>query len=335
MLIWASQFGVNGNIDLDIDVEQGSLMDLDFDALESVNFNIRQIPKNIARIYVRFYLYTKSSSSIGEKIELNNLKSLRSSNFNLMNPTRFIIHGWINDRFSPVNTMIRDAYLQNNDLNVIVVDWGLGAFTEYMMACSNIFGVGLVVADFIDFLVVDGGMLHQDLTIVGHSLGAHVAGIAGRNIQNGRAKTIVGLDPAGPLFTTNLFQLRLSSSDADYVEVIHTNAGLFGYPKPLGDADFYPNYGSYQPGCLILSCSHSRSYEYFAESINSMNGFWSVNYNFSLTKRIVDWTANDGSIQFGGEPTFKDVRGTFYMETRQKSPFALGQPKFWVEPSCD
>lgn len=60
-----------------------------------------------------------------------------------------------------------------------------------------------------------------------------------------------GLDPAFPLYNLMGRQGRLSSGDALFVDVIHTNAGIFGYPTPIGDVDFYPNPESpIQPGCL-------------------------------------------------------------------------------------
>ena len=33
-----------------------------------------------------------------------------------------------------------------------------------------------------------------------------------------------------------------------YVEVVHTNCGLLGYALPLGNTDFYMNWGCDQPG---------------------------------------------------------------------------------------
>jgi pancreatic triacylglycerol lipase len=41
---------------------------------------------------------------------------------------------------------------------------------------------------------------------------------------------------------------RLASSDGDYVEVIHTNGWTLGFGEPIGQADFFPNWGSSQPG---------------------------------------------------------------------------------------
>lgn len=65
-----------------------------------------------------------------------------------------------------------------------------------------------------------------------------------------------GLDPAGPLF--NLLNDRLSTSDAVFVDVIHTDKTGYGTALKVGHVDFYPNYGHRpQPGCplfgLILS----------------------------------------------------------------------------------
>lgn len=60
-----------------------------------------------------------------------------------------------------------------------------------------------------------------------------------------------GLDPALPLYSPASDSERLSSSDAAFVDVIHTDGGILGYPWPLGHADFFPNGGiPLQPGCI-------------------------------------------------------------------------------------
>ena len=66
-----------------------------------------------------------------------------------------------------------------------------------------------------------------------------------------------GLDPAGPLFEGYDGKVRLDKSDADYVDVIHSNGeslivGGFGTWEPIGHADFYPNGGRAQRGCHHL-----------------------------------------------------------------------------------
>ena len=57
------------------------------------------------------------------------------------------------------------------------------------------------------------------------------------------------MDPVGLLFTNVDSADRLDPTDADYVDVIHTDAGGFGVSYNVGHIDFYPNGGSTQPGC--------------------------------------------------------------------------------------
>lgn len=57
--------------------------------------------------------------------------------------------------------------------------------------------------------------------MIGHSLGAHTAGYAGERIEGlGR---ITGLDPAEPYFQGLPYFVRLDHTDADLVDVIHTD----------------------------------------------------------------------------------------------------------------
>lgn len=65
---------------------------------------------------------------------------------------------------------------------------------------------------------------------------------------------ITGLDPTSSGFdepTTNLNYLpSLSSSDAEFTDVIHTDAGFYGAESDLVTCDFWPNFGHrHQPGC--------------------------------------------------------------------------------------
>lgn len=80
-----------------------------------------------------------------------------------------------------------------------------------------------------------------------------------------------------PLFVTASNENKLDPSDAEFVDVIHTNALVQGKIERCGHIDFYLNGGVYQPGCNpyhIFQCSHHRAPEYYAESIRSVIGFW-------------------------------------------------------------
>jgi len=65
-----------------------------------------------------------------------------------------------------------------------------------------------------------------------------------------------GLDPALPLFYSTHLNRRLSRNDADFVDVIHTNALIQGQLSPCGDVDFYVNGGLAQPGCHKSSSAY-------------------------------------------------------------------------------
>lgn len=72
----------------------------------------------------------------------------------------------------------------------------------------------------------------------------------------------------------------MDSSDATFVDVIHTDYFIYGSTEASGHADFYPNYRYLnQPGCNPIKvtglCNHFRAPAYYAESIGSKRSFWS------------------------------------------------------------
>lgn len=108
--------------------------------------------------------------------------------------------------------------------------------------------VAVEVANLIMYLT-EYGLIVENLLVVGHSLGCHIAGLAGRQLIFGMIGVIIALDPAGVLYPLNQIQNRISKFDAIYVQVIHTDGNHFSILEPLGHADFYPNGGKHMPGC--------------------------------------------------------------------------------------
>lgn len=78
----------------------------------------------------------------------------------------------------------------HEDYNVVVVDWSKVTMRPYTWSAVHVKSVGQHVAKMIDFLVSQGASL-DTMTLVGHSLGAHVMGIAGFH-SKGTVNYIVG-----------------------------------------------------------------------------------------------------------------------------------------------
>lgn len=104
--------------------------------------------------------------------------------------------------------------------------------------------------------------------------GAHICGRAAKALKTpGKISTIIGLDPGSIRLSNKQSENRLDKSDADYVEVIHTDTKRFGIATPIGHGewliifsmeyfeynfsvilvDFFPNKGYSQPGCRKTS----------------------------------------------------------------------------------
>lgn len=66
---------------------------------------------------------------------------------------------------------------------------------------------------------------------------------------------ITGLDPANPPFFPAILLDHLSHRDAEFVDIIHTDAGLYGQPYSTGTADFWPNDGNVEKAKNILHCN--------------------------------------------------------------------------------
>ncbi|XP_056133965.1 lipoprotein lipase [Lampris incognitus] len=220
--------------------------------------------------------------------------SIAECEFNPETQTFIVIHGWtVTGMFeSWVPKLVTALYEREPRANVIVVDWLTRASQHYPTSAAYTKLVGRDVAKFVTWIQKELQLPWERLHLLGYSLGAHVAGIAG-DLTNHKISRITGLDPAGPTFEHADSQSTLSPDDAQFVDVLHTNTRgspdrSIGIQRPVGHVDIYPNGGTFQPGCdiqntllgiaaagikglqhmdQIVKCSHERSIHLFIDSL--------------------------------------------------------------------
>lgn len=192
--------------------------------------------------------------------------------------------------------------------------------------------------------------------LIGHSFGAQTAGFAGKHCH-GQLGHITGLDPAGPNFWSASPEQKLWRTDAQFVDVIHTNAeplipeAGYGLNQTLGHLDFWPNGGGNQPGCdhsvvqnvIFHNCDHQRSVWLYLDTIRQdpppSQGVHCESYGRFVSGQCVDCDgrlggSSSGCAQMGyyatewrdrmieeGRFNGSDHGGRFFLTTASETPF--------------
>lgn len=301
-----------------------------------------ELPQSPFDVGTKFTMFTRG----GHK-EVNDVdkSKLREAKFDIRRQkTIFVIHGW-NEDTGNWATRMKDALIERGDFNIILVDWSKGASKGYFQSTGNTRLVGAQVAELIRFLISSASGSHTSLEkfyIIGFSLGAQAAGYAGTYLKDNTRMIlgrITGLDPAGPLFTNvRDARFRLDSSDARFVDVIHTDMpprrSIFGFGmrKEAGHADFFPNGGVKQPGCRqslanleifqTVICDHMRAPEFYIESVKNQCS-WRAHPCKSLEdcERGRYTRCNSGCSSMGYGADKPKRTGRFYLKTTANAPF--------------
>ncbi|KAJ3642559.1 hypothetical protein Zmor_025324 [Zophobas morio] len=276
---------------------------------------------------IKFILSTRSNNGTSLH-QLDPFKVRLPENFDNQVPTKILIHGYGGLIIDKAIISIQKAY-QELGYNVILVDWGpLAEVPCYTTAYLNTWHVGQCIA-ILAVSLIPFGVNPNFLHLVGFSLGAHIAGFTGSNLKNVLnvvPARITGLDPALPFFATLNNDWKLDSADAQFVDVVHTSAGSFGKIEALGHVDFYMNGGVLQPSCYQAPhppiCSHVMSGIYFAESITNGKSFVGLQCDNIASYLLGLCSGRTKAVM--GEFVDKSIRGSFYVETSNTTPFALG-----------
>ncbi|XP_023083281.1 lipase member I isoform X5 [Piliocolobus tephrosceles] len=262
----------------------------------------------IPRIEIILMMYTRNNLNCAEPLfEHNNSLNV---NFNTQKKTVWLIHG-----YRPMGSI--PSWLQNfvsillneEDMNVIVVDWNRGATTFiYDRAVKNTRKVAVSLSGHIKNLLKHGACL-DNFHFIGMSLGAHISGFVGK-IFHGQLGRITGLDPAGPKFSRKPPYRRLDYTDAKFVDVIHSNSNGLGIQEPLGHIDFYPNGGKKQPGCpKSIFSDYKTSLCVDCDSFKEKSCPW-LGYQAKLLKDVLKERMKGGP-----------VRTTVFLDTSGIYPF--------------
>lgn len=271
---------------------------------------------------------------------------LEKCGFNATAKTIFIIHGWtMSGMFeSWMHKLISALMQRESEANVVIVDWISRAQQLYPDAVNHTYGVGLDIAELLNWLQDEHQLPLENVHLIGYSLGAHVAGYAGTHVR-GTIGRITGLDPAGPMFEGVEKEKRLSPDDADFVDVLHTYTrealGVsIGIQQPIGDIDIYPNGGDVQPGCglgdvlavagnfmEVMKCEHERAVHLFVDSLMNKEH---LSYAFQCTgpdrfKKGICLSCRKNrcnKIGYNATKMRKRRNSKMYLKTRADTPFA-------------
>ncbi|XP_028166304.1 phospholipase A1-like [Ostrinia furnacalis] len=185
-----------------------------------------------------------------------------------------------------------------------------------------------------EFLVklTDQGLTADNLELAGISLGAHIVGYAAKHFYSVTGKKpsrVTGLDPAGPCFRSLPSKYRLDSSDAERVDIIHTNIDGFGIAERLGHVDFYANGGEFQPSdvpyvpCLVI-CSHIRAILYWWQALEHPKKFIAIKCDSIQDARFSN-CYNNTEVNYVGMYTDFGKPGIYYLPTNNEFPYYRGK----------
>lgn len=169
-----------------------------------------------------------------------NLSALKESNFDPNRPTVMLIPGYLSGDSESWMDDIAEQWLKLKDVNVILVTWKSANQKSYENAIANTRYISRQIVIFLYYIlhlsspkskgnirnVLENKQFLDQLHIIGHSCGAHIAGFVGKELA-GSVGRISGLDPAGPHFDQFIDEphYRLFRTDAKLVDVYHSNMG--------------------------------------------------------------------------------------------------------------
>ncbi|KAL4708916.1 hypothetical protein ACJJTC_014944 [Scirpophaga incertulas] len=250
---------------------------------------------------------------------------------NLKRKTMLLALGYLDSTNFPISAMLANEY-EARGYNVIMVDYQRFATVHYYLAARLMRPIGKLIAQVLVHLT-NSGLDPSKLELLGFSLGGQTVSYIARNYQalTGRnISKLTALEPSGPCFRDLRPTERLDASNADFVEVVHTNIDGYGMAPRMGHVDFYVNGGEYQPSDLLLypctsTCSHFRVLPLWVSSLKNPTEFVAIkcdNIQQARDSKCYDRSPLETNVM--GLRVNRSNHGIFYLSTTKSWPYYLG-----------
>ncbi|XP_004535360.1 vitellogenin-1-like [Ceratitis capitata] len=255
------------------------------------------------------------------------------SDFDPTKKTVIFSTGWTTTVNNERHDAFSKAYNCRGDTNYLALDVGDYINTLYVWSAQNTDKIGQYLAEGIQHL--ESFINITDLHLIGHSLGAQIMGSAARYYYDSTGVAlpyVTGIDPAFPCFNEGEELTTISLSDADFVDIIHTDPGVSGQYQAYGHADFYVG-GKFpvQDACNNPQCSHEIVWKYYTESVYPNN-----ERNF-LSKRCKSLNSLqegrcDGDEYPMGFAVPHYLRGRYVLEVNSDKPYGKNATVDYTDP---
>uniref|UniRef100_A0AAR5Q9D1 Lipase domain-containing protein n=2 Tax=Dendroctonus ponderosae TaxID=77166 RepID=A0AAR5Q9D1_DENPD len=292
---------------------------------------------------------TRQVNAIFGQVVTTNRESIESAGYVKGKFLFVLVHDFTSSGYSGwIKHISRVLKARTKGCNILSVDWHAGSGPPYDQAIANARVVALEIASMLNFLKANHELTFQQVHLIGHGVGAHIAGYVGKSLKPHK---ITGLDPSGRRFDGMPSPVRLDHTDAEYVEVLHTDAMDYtsqGAKDILGHTDFFINNAEAQPGCpvdqtsydllaltramlnqgeVMPGCSHKRAYKYYIESLEieecTFLGIKCQSYaDFRQGKCT---TCGHNCRTFGLVSYSEPNNGSYFLQTDSTKPYCLFQ----------
>ncbi|XP_038218280.1 pancreatic lipase-related protein 2-like [Zerene cesonia] len=290
-------------------------------------------PASIPRSQLRYLHFVVQGNGSRQKYTYWTAKNIaKDPRIDFQRKTIVVAIGYLDSTNFPISSLLTNEYIARG-YNVILIDNQRFATVHYFLATRLMRPVGKHVAEVLVELS-KFGLDPSKLELLGFSLGGQTVSYIARNYQQFTGRNIsriTALEPAGPCFRTLKSTERLDASNADFVQVIHTNIDGYGMANRMGHVDFYVNGGEFQPADInffpcTATCSHFRVLALWAMAMKNPTKFIAIkckNIQEARDEKCYDKVPLVTNVM--GPEIDLNKQGVFYLATSKSYPFYLGE----------